>query len=80
MRSSAGEHPLTGFFTSGAIIDYAPKDDPEMMQRPFFSLSKRIGSPFSHFSIDRGSERLSAGIIEGHLHQPARGSGIELRK
>ena len=41
MRSSAGEHPLTGFFTSGAIIDYAPKDDPEMMQRPFFSLSKR---------------------------------------
>lgn len=35
------EHPLTGFFTSAAIIDYAPKDDPEMMQRPFFSLSKR---------------------------------------
>ncbi len=41
MRGRVQEHPLTGFFTSTAIIDYAPKDDPEMMQRPFFSLSKR---------------------------------------
>lgn len=33
-------HPIRDFFTSD-VVDYAPKDHPEMMERPFFSISKR---------------------------------------
>ncbi len=33
-------HPIRDFFI-GDLIDYAPKDSAEMMERPFFSLAKR---------------------------------------
>lgn len=33
-------HPVRDFFIAD-LIDYAPKDDPAMMERPFFSISKR---------------------------------------
>ena len=33
-------HPVRDFFISD-LIDYAPKDSAEMMERPFFSISKR---------------------------------------
>lgn len=33
-------HPIRDFFAE-AIVDYAPKDHPAMMERPFFSIAKR---------------------------------------
>jgi plasmid replication initiation protein len=33
-------HPIRDFFI-GDLVDYAPKDSRDMMERPFFSLSKR---------------------------------------
>lgn len=33
-------HPIRDFFI-GDLIDYAPKDHPEMMERPFFAIAKR---------------------------------------
>lgn len=33
-------HPIRDFFI-GELVDYAPKDSRDMMERPFFSLSKR---------------------------------------
>ncbi len=33
-------HPIRDFFIAD-IIDYAPKDHPEMMERPFFAIAKR---------------------------------------
>jgi plasmid replication initiation protein len=36
----ADPHPVRDFFIQD-LIDYAPKDSPEMMERPFFSISKK---------------------------------------
>jgi len=33
-------HPIKDFFI-GELIDYAPKDHPDMMERPFFAIAKR---------------------------------------
>lgn len=33
-------HPIRDFFIAD-LIDYAPKDHPEMMERPFFAIAKR---------------------------------------
>jgi plasmid replication initiation protein len=33
-------HPIRDFFV-GDLVDYAPKDSRDMMERPFFSLAKR---------------------------------------
>lgn len=67
MRGSIREHPLTDFFTSTAIIDYAPKDDPELMQRPFFSLSKRKRNKAIEYSSPDGEVwvRVEANPLHG---------------
>ena len=61
------QHPLTGFFTGSEIIDYAPKDDPEMMQRPFFSLSKRKRNKAIEYTSPDGSiwVRVEANPLHG---------------
>jgi hypothetical protein len=33
-------HPIRDFFIAD-LIDYAPKDHPDMMERPFFAIAKR---------------------------------------
>jgi plasmid replication initiation protein len=40
MRQRPDPHPIRDFFIAD-IIDYAPKDERAMMERPFFSLAKR---------------------------------------
>lgn len=40
MTTRPDPHPIRDFFISD-LIDYAPKDSAEMMERPFFSISKR---------------------------------------
>lgn len=40
MSTRTDPHPVRDFFISD-LIDYAPKDSAEMMERPFFSISKR---------------------------------------
>jgi plasmid replication initiation protein len=40
MTQRQDPHPIRDFFVSD-IIDYAPKDERTMMERPFFSLAKR---------------------------------------
>ena len=40
MTARPDPHPIRDFFISD-LIDYAPKDSAEMMERPFFSISKR---------------------------------------
>jgi plasmid replication initiation protein len=45
-------HPIRDFFIA-ELIDYAPKDSTEMMERPFFSLSKRPRkSPIEYKNAD----------------------------
>lgn len=45
-------HPIRDFFIA-ELIDYAPKDSAEMMERPFFSLSKRPRkSPIEYRNAD----------------------------
>lgn len=45
-------HPVRDFFISD-LIDYSPKDSAEMMERPFFSLSKRKrNKPITYESPD----------------------------
>jgi plasmid replication initiation protein len=45
-------HPIRDFFISD-LIDYAPKDSAEMMERPFFSISKRKrNKPIQYASPD----------------------------
>jgi plasmid replication initiation protein len=46
-------HPIRDFFIAD-IIDYAPKDERTMMERPFFSLAKRKrNKPIEYESDDR---------------------------
>ena len=40
MSTRNDPHPVRDFFIND-LIDYAPKDSAEMMERPFFSISKR---------------------------------------
>lgn len=40
MSTRSDPHPVRDFFIND-LIDYAPKDSAEMMERPFFSISKR---------------------------------------
>ena len=40
MTARSDPHPVRDFFIHD-LIDYAPKDSAEMMERPFFSISKR---------------------------------------
>ncbi|WP_068879166.1 replication initiator protein A, partial [Phenylobacterium sp. CCH12-B4] len=40
MTQRPDPHPIRDFFI-GELVDYAPKDSRDMMERPFFSLSKR---------------------------------------
>ena len=47
-------HPIRDFFISD-IIDYAPKDERTMMERPFFSLAKRKRNKPIEYESDDGS-------------------------
>ena len=40
MTQRQDPHPIRDFFV-GDLVDYAPKDSRDMMERPFFSLAKR---------------------------------------
>ena len=52
MIARADPHPVRDFFVHD-LIDYAPKDSAEMMERPFFSISKRKrNKPISYESPD----------------------------
>ena len=46
-------HPVRDFFIEG-LIDYAPKDSSEMMERPFFSISKRKRNKPIHYATPDG--------------------------
>jgi plasmid replication initiation protein len=53
MTQRPDPHPIRDFFISD-IIDYAPKDERTMMERPFFSLSKRKrNKPIEYESDDK---------------------------
>jgi plasmid replication initiation protein len=47
-------HPVRDFFIQD-LIDYAPKDSPEMMERPFFSISKRKRNKAIEYKSPDGS-------------------------
>ena len=52
MTTRTDPHPVKDFFISD-LIDYAPKDSAEMMERPFFSISKRKrNKPIDYASPD----------------------------
>lgn len=52
MRSDP--HPIRDFFIGEMVVDYAPKDSRDMMERPFFSLSKRKrNKPIEYESDDK---------------------------
>jgi len=50
----ADPHPIRDFFVAD-LVDYAPKDHPEMMERPFFSISKRKRLKPIEYRSDDGS-------------------------
>jgi plasmid replication initiation protein len=53
MSQRPDPHPIRDFFIAD-IIDYAPKDERAMMERPFFSLAKRKrNKPIEYESEDR---------------------------
>lgn len=54
MRPRQDPHPIRDFFIAD-IIDYAPKDERTMMERPFFSLSKRKRNKPIEYQSDDGS-------------------------
>jgi len=47
-------HPIKDFFIAD-LIDYAPKDHPDMMERPFFSIAKRRRLKPIEYRNDDGS-------------------------
>lgn len=53
MNTRTDPHPVRDFFISD-LIDYAPKDSAEMMERPFFSISKRKRNKPIHFETNDG--------------------------
>ena len=53
MTQRQDPHPLRDFFV-GDLVDYAPKDSRDMMERPFFSLAKRKRNvPIEYESEDK---------------------------
>lgn len=50
----ADPHPIKDFFIAD-LIDYAPKDHPDMMERPFFSIAKRRRLKPIEYCNDDGS-------------------------
>lgn len=50
----ADPHPIRDFFIA-ELIDYAPKDHPDMMERPFFSIAKRKRLKPIEYQNDDGS-------------------------
>lgn len=50
----ADPHPIRDFFI-GDLIDYAPKDHNDMMERPFFSIAKRKRLKPIEYTNDDGS-------------------------
>jgi plasmid replication initiation protein len=53
MSQRPDPHPIRDFFIAD-IIDYAPKDERTMMERPFFSLSKRKRNKPIEYESDDG--------------------------
>ena len=52
MDARTDPHPVRDFFIND-LIDYAPKDDQELMQRPFFSIAKqKRNKPIEYTSAD----------------------------
>lgn len=47
-------HPIKDFFIA-ELIDYAPKDHPDMMERPFFAIAKRKRLKPIEYTNDDGS-------------------------
>ena len=53
MSARADPHPIRDFFIAD-LIDYAPKDSAEMMERPFFSIAKRKRNKPIHYETPDG--------------------------
>lgn len=53
MSARTDPHPIRDFFISD-LVDYAPKDSAEMMERPFFSISKRKRNKSIHYESPDG--------------------------
>lgn len=53
MSARPDPHPIRDFFISD-LVDYAPKDSAEMMERPFFSISKRKRNKPIHYESPDG--------------------------
>ena len=53
MNTRTDPHPIRDFFISD-LVDYAPKDSTEMMERPFFSISKRKRNKSIHYESPHG--------------------------
>ena len=53
MTARADPHPIRDFFIAD-LIDYAPKDSAEMMERPFFSIAKRKRNKPIHYETPDG--------------------------
>ena len=53
MNTRTDPHPIRDFFISD-LVDYAPKDSTEMMERPFFSISKRKRNKSIHYESPDG--------------------------
>jgi plasmid replication initiation protein len=53
MNTRVDPHPIRDFFIAD-LIDYAPKDSAEMMERPFFSIAKRKRNKPIHYESPNG--------------------------
>jgi plasmid replication initiation protein len=53
MSARTDPHPIRDFFIAD-LIDYAPKDSAEMMERPFFSIAKRKRNKPIHYETPDG--------------------------
>ncbi len=61
-------HPIRDFFIA-ELIDYAPKDHTDMMERPFFSIAKRKRLKPIEYENHDGSVFVS---VSGHPESPER--------
>jgi plasmid replication initiation protein len=58
-------HPIKDFFI-GELVDYAPKDHPDMMERPFFGIAKRKRNKPIEYRSDDGSVHVKISASPEH--------------